>query len=125
MTLLTLPRASIPLVDAKGNISREWFRWASDATARMGGVEGLGTEELTLSQFEDAGIEEAKHSIYRLSDDMGQLPPAVHVLADTDLTPPAVHVQTTPDAGPGIEELRAQVAELAKAVQALQQGLTA
>ena len=111
MTLLTLPRAQIPLIDAGGRISREWYRWASDATVRMGGVDGASTDDLTLSQFEDAGIEEHKLALYRLTDDVGQSPTVAQAV-------------TVDDVGVGIEELRAQIAELTKAVEALQQGMT-
>lgn len=111
MTLLTLPRASIPVIDSKGYMSREWYRWATDATARMGGVEGASTDDLNVSQFEDAGIEEAKAGLYRMADEFGQVPPAAPMAADR---PPE----------PEIESLRAEVAELRKAIEALQQGIT-
>ena len=110
MTLLTLPRASIPVIDSKGYMSREWYRWATDATSRMGGVEGAGTDDLTLSQFEDAGVEELKQSLFRLSDAGMQGPPIIE-------TPVGQECQK-----PGLEELRARVDELTKAVEALQQG---
>lgn len=101
----------MPLAGEKP-MSREWYRWAYDITQRVGGVTGASTEDLALSQFEDAGIEEARHSVFRLADEIGQAPPmAEHVIAE--------------DQAPLIEELRAQVAELTKAVEALQQGLTA
>lgn len=111
MTLLTLPRASIPVIDSKGYMSREWYRWATDATARMGGVDGASTDDLTLSQFEDAGIEEHKLALYRLADDVGQSPTSAHAIPADDV-------------GGGVEELRARIAELTKAVEALQQGMT-
>ena len=111
MSLVTLPRAGMP-VAGTATISREWYRWAYDITQRVGGVTGAGTNDLTLSQFEDAGIEEHKHALYRLTDDVWQMPPMV------EMSP-------ADDQAPLIEELRAQVAELTKAVEALQQGLTA
>ena len=111
MSLVTLPRAGMP-VAGTATISREWYRWAYDITQRVGGVTGAGTNDLTLSQFEDAGIEEHKHALYRLTDDVWQMPPRV------EMSP-------ADDQAPLIEELRAQVAELTKAVEALQQGLTA
>lgn len=111
MSLVTLPRAGMPLAGT-ATISREWYRWAYDITQRVGGVTGAGTNDLTLSQFEDAGIEEHKHALYRLTDDLWQMPPMV------ELSPADDQAQI-------IEALRAQVAELTKAVEALQQGLTA
>ena len=111
MTLLTLPRAQIPLVDGKGQVTREWFRYFSDLTSRAGGVDGSGSEDLTLSQFEDAGIEESKAAIYRLSDDVGQLPPAV--------------AQQIEDLTTAVGELEAVVSTLRQAIQDLQQGVSA
>jgi hypothetical protein len=123
MTLLTLPRASIPVIDSKGYMSREWYRWATDATARMGGVEGASTDDLTLSQFEDAGIEEHKLGLFRLTDDIGQLPLTPQTAEQDDVSPPVVQAMPVDDVGNGIDGLRAQIAELTKAVEALQQGM--
>lgn len=109
MSLLTLPRASIPVIDANGYMNREWYRWASDATARMGGVEGTGTDDLSLSQFEDAGIEEAKQGIYRLVDEIGQLPPIVVEQIE------ALETETA--------QLREAVAALMRMVQDMQEGI--
>ena len=96
MTLLTLPRASIPVIDSKGYMSREWYRWATDATSRMGGVEGAGTDDLTLSQFEDAGAK--SHSV-GMANQIHRLSHAVwrhqhrHILTDRN--------QSVTDAVPG------------------------
>ena len=72
MSLVTLPRAGMPLAGT-ATISREWYRWAYDITQRVGGVTGSSTEDLTLSQFEDAGIEELKLGIYVLRDQIDSL----------------------------------------------------
>lgn len=106
MSLLTLPRAQVPLVDAKGQITREWYRWATDATKRMGGVEGSSTDDLTLSQFEDAGIEETKQAVYRVADELGQMPVSL---------PQQIEDLTTT-----VDELQALVATLFQAIQDLQ-----
>jgi len=106
MSLLTLPRAQIPLADERGFVTREWYRYFSDATARMGGVDGSGSDDLTLSQFEDAGIEESKQAIYRLADEIGQQPPSI---------PQQIEDLTTV-----LGELQAQIAVLSQAVQDLQ-----
>ena len=108
MSLLTLPRAQIPLVDANGQMTREWYRLMNDLVARAGGIDGSSSEDLTLSQFEDAGIEEAKQGAFRLADELGQLPPAVSVLIEAQQTE--------------ISDLREAVAALARAIQDIRQG---
>ena len=74
MSLLTLPRKGIALSDADGTISAEWYRWAHDVTGRAGGVSGVGTTDLLLSQFEDAGVEETKLALEILARSMEQAP---------------------------------------------------
>jgi hypothetical protein len=112
----------------------------------LGGTTGVTTADLAVSSFEDAGIEENKIEIFRISDDAGQVPPVppqmeqlrnddsaqvpppqVHQLDDSagQVPPPLQVQQADDDVSPGIEDLRAQVAELRKAVTALQQGITA
>ena len=63
MSLLTLPRAQIPLVDANGQVNREWYRYFNDLTKRAGGVDGSSSEDLTLSQFEDAADRIKSHAV--------------------------------------------------------------
>lgn len=108
MSLLTLPRAQIPMVDASGQVNREWYRYFTDLTKRAGGVDGSSSDDLTLSQFEDAGVEEVKQGAFRLADELGQLPPAVSVLIEAQQTE--------------ISDLREAVAALARAIQDMQQG---
>lgn len=119
MANITAPRNGIPIGWAmvggqkvQVEVHPEYLRWFESLTGRVGGVTGAGTNDLALSQFEDAGIEEHKHAMFRLTDDMGQFPPVVEM--------PAIDDQPS-----GVEELRALVAELTKAVEALQQGMTA
>lgn len=107
MSLLTLPRAQIPLVDANGQVNREWYRYFSDLTKRAGGVDGSSSEDLTLSQFEGAGIEESKQAGFRLADEVGQLPPLMAV----------IEAQQTE-----ISDLREAIAALAQAIQDIRQG---
>ena len=132
MTTVTPPRNGIPIGIASIGGQRvlvevhpEYLRWFEGLTGRVGGVTGSSTNDLTVSQFEDAGIEEHKHALFRLADDSGQHMPHAEALPYEDMTPPVVYMHPADDVGPGVEELRAQVAELTKAVQALQQGLTA
>lgn len=85
MSLVTLPRAQIPLTLNGNAISSEWYRWAHDVTIRAGGVTGSSTDELTLMQFEDAGIEEMRLDVFSLRDEMRQAPPVVVMPADDQL----------------------------------------
>ena len=110
MSLVTLPRAGMP-VAGTATISREWYRWAYDITQRVGGVTGAGTDDLSLSQFEDAGIEEARHAIFRLADEVGQAPKN------------QTH-QTQEDLETQINDLRETVAALAQIIRDIQEGLT-
>lgn len=109
MTLLTLPRAGIPLVSGD-RVSPEWYRFFHDLTARAGGVTGAGTDDLSASAFEDAGIPEQQAQIYALSDAVFQAPAAV---AASVAQEPALE---------RVAALEAQVAELTKALEGLQQG---
>lgn len=68
---VTLPRMDIP-VAAGQPMQSEWYRWAFDITARVGGVSGQSTTDLAESQFEDAGIEEIRLGVFKLADEFGQ-----------------------------------------------------
>ncbi len=129
MSLVTLPRAGMPLIGDKP-MSREWYRWAHDITERVGGVGGIGNDELEMAQFEDAGIEELKFSIYRLADEFAQGPvlgaddwsAMLGKLADeTNLAPAAVFEQIE-QLTTEVNQLRDQVAVLMQSLQDLQQG---
>ena len=50
-----------------------WYRyWANGIYDRIGGAVGSSTDDLSASQFEDAGIEEAKALIYANHDAISQ-----------------------------------------------------
>lgn len=147
------PRNGIPIGLARiggqtvyVDVHPEYLRWFDSLVFRLGGTTGATTADLAVSSFEDAGIEENKLEVFRLSDEAGQVPPqpplepqlfndgAAQVppqqfqQPDDDaahLPPPAQLQAVDDDVSPGIEDLRAQVAELQKAVKALQQGMTA
>ena len=74
MTVLTIPRNGIALLDVNGGMSSEWYRWAHDITSRAGGVNGVGTTDLLLSQFEDAGVEEVKAAFEIFTRSLEQAP---------------------------------------------------
>lgn len=147
------PRNGIPIGVARiggqtvyVDVHPEYLRWFDSLVFRLGGTTGSTTTDLAVSSFEDAGIEENKLELFRLSDEAGQVPPQppfepqlfnddsaqappqqFHQPEDyAGHSPPPLQVQAVDDdVSPGIEDLRAQVAELQKAVKALQQGLTA
>ena len=121
MSILTIPRNGIALLDVNGGMSAEWYRWAHDITGRAGGVSGSSTTELSLSQFEDAGIEEAKATLYRSVQDAGQVPIAFSPAAVDDQLPPPITQLAADDLLAQVQALTDQLSELAKAVQSLQQ----
>lgn len=51
MSILTIPRAQIPLVDARGQVTREWYRALQTLAERAGGVEGLSTTDVDAGSF--------------------------------------------------------------------------
>jgi len=107
MTYVTLPRAGMPLTGDL-TISREWYRWARDITERSGGVAGASSNDLSLSQFEDAGIEEVKLGLYRLTDEVNSQPQPAQTQID----------QLTTE----VNQLRDCVAVLMQSLQDMQQG---
>jgi ABC-type transporter Mla subunit MlaD len=111
MSKLTLPRAGIPLISGD-RVSPEWFRFFHDLNERVGGVSGSSNDDLAASQFEDAGIEETKALLARVADAAAQVPPHEQaiVLALESLVSE-------------VEEMRGQLRELTKAIEALQQGM--
>ncbi len=116
MSTITLPRSDIPLTqDSAGTPSRDWYRWARDVTARVGGVTGASTNDLAESAFEDAGIEEIKALTFAVSDAAGQVPAAPDVLA--------LLVADNQRLSGEVEELRGVINELWKFVQDARQGV--
>ena len=76
MANVTPPRNGIPIGTARIggqmvsiDVHPEYLRWFESLTTRVGGVMGASTTDLTLSAFEDAGIEEQKAALFRLADD--------------------------------------------------------
>ena len=90
-----------------------WFRYLSQALFdRVGGALGVSTEDLALSQFEDAGIEETKALVYSAIDAAGQVDKSLSAEV-------AILREREPiDQGP---ELRAEIAELKARIKALEQ----
>lgn len=85
MSAVTLPSSRIPLTANGDAVSVEFYRWMHDITQRVGGVAGPGTEDLALSQFDDAGIEETKEALLEASDAVLQLPLLEALIDDAGL----------------------------------------
>lgn len=116
MTTITLPRADVAMADlTNGSPSRDWYRWARDITARVGGVTGVSTNDLAESSFEDSGVEENKAMIFAVADAAGQVPAGPDLLA--------VLVADNQRLSGEVEELRGVVNELWKFVQDARQGV--
>lgn len=118
MGILTQPQARIPIgwATVAGQrvaveIDPEWMRYLSTLTERSGGITGVSTTELTEMAFDDAGVEESKAMLYAMADSAGQVPAIVSQQLEDVLT--------------DLADTRAQVAELAKTIQDMKQGLAA
>lgn len=82
MATLTPPRANIPIgwvtIGGKrlpASIDPEWLRYlANSLFERGGGTQGSGTTDLETAAFEDAGIDDLKAAVAKLSDEASQLP---------------------------------------------------
>lgn len=82
---VTAPRAGVPIgyVNIGGKrvpveVDPEYLRYFSDMLVRVGGVTGPGTIDLTISQFEDAGIAEQQAEFYSFVTSVGQGPSGLH-----------------------------------------------
>ncbi len=108
MTIVTIPRATVPISGA-APISAEWYRWAHDITQRVGGPTGASSNDLSLSQFEDAGTEETKTQVVAVLHELRQLP--------------VVEIAQTVEALEGLlGGLLDQITQLRSEVEALKQG---
>ena len=94
MANVTIPRNGIPIgfVSVSGqrlpvDIHPEYLRAFSSLTERVGGVIGPSTDDLALSQFEDAGIEEVKAQTASLRDEFWQSPPSSPTASGTMFRP--------------------------------------
>lgn len=72
MTKVTLPRYGVALTARGDQPSAEFYRWMHDITERVGGALGTGTDDLSVSQFEDAGIEETKAAVNAITELVAQ-----------------------------------------------------
>ena len=135
MTLLTIPRATIPLLADDGvSISPEWYRCIRDLSERVGGVSGVGTDDLDRSAFEDAGIEEVKAWAYSAQDEQRQNASDAESIRAQLFTlqksasddqwprPQLVEQEVVTQLVSDIASLQAQMFVLQKSIESLQQG---
>lgn len=126
---VTMPRADIPFMlempDGSLRNNPEWIRLLTELLGRAGGTTGPGTEDLTVSQFEDAGIEETKAGLSTARDEFGQLPRIETTALDGDQLPPALQFVPTEDASGGVSALREELDALRVRVASLEQGTSA
>ena len=92
-----------------GFITREWYLFLQGVFDRIGGSTGESMTDLAVAQFEDAGIEELKASLFASVQDSAQAPPAVALMPYEDLLLMR------------IDGLQDQIAEMTKTVQDLMQ----
>jgi hypothetical protein len=94
-------------------VSSEWFTYLTqELFVRAGGTIGSSTTDLSVSQFDDAGIPE-------LSAEMA----AIH--AEFRVIPQHLHEPTTILQGDEVSELRARVDVLEAELKGIKQGLSA
>lgn len=110
MSIVTIPKANMP-IDQAGNLpSVAMYRWMHDITQRVGGPAGSGINDLEIAQFEDAGIEEAKALLYAVTDHFNSAPP--------NTSPPAAEELETQ-----VSALNAQLQAALQRIEALEQGV--
>ncbi|MEI6282729.1 MAG: hypothetical protein WCP82_08455 [Alphaproteobacteria bacterium] len=131
MTNVTQPRSGIPvgLVSIAGQMAEvelhpEFRRFFESIYNRIGGATGSGSNDFSLSQFEDAGTEETKWMLAAARDEFGQAPPDADMPADDAGQFVAQAAPWPDDASGELAALRAEVDALRQIVQALQQGST-
>lgn len=131
MSILTQPQARIPVGYAMVNgvrvpveIDIEWARFLFTLAERAGGITGSSTTELSTEAFEDAGIEEAKAALYALADSFAQAPLTVFEQGESLGQAPLTITEQVESIACDVASLSAQIAELTKAVQGIQPGLS-
>lgn len=134
MALLTQPQARTPIgwATVAGQriaveVEPEWMRYLFTLDERAGGVSGVSTTELSEEAFDDAGVEEIKAIGYAMADAAGQVPIGSFsgdALADAMSQIPVAFIEQIENVLTELADTRAQVAELIKTIQDIQQGLT-
>lgn len=123
MSALTRPPARIPLAGPDGLITREWYRYFDEVSVRLGAASGSGTDDLTTSAFEDAGIEETKAGLYALRDEIMAAPVATPLGYGYEIgaAPQYEPISPQDELMADLHSLRAEVDLLRQQVRDLQQ----
>ena len=108
-----------------GMITREWYLFLQGVFDRIGGATGASSSDLNASLFEDAGSGETNAMLFNVDQAFGQLPPAVALPVSEqgfDQAPPDAPLPPVDILLSELAELRSQVAELRKELDAVKQG---
>lgn len=101
----------VPLIDQRtGLITREWYLFFQGVFDRIGGANGPSTTDLSSSLFEDAGSGETNALLFTAEQAFSQIPPML------DSAPVEILLAE-------LAELRDQVSELRKELDAVRQGI--
>lgn len=119
---LTPPRVQI--VDAKGMITKEWFRFFLTLFNRVGGSVAPSNTDLTESLPEDAGVEETKAWLYRLADELSVVPAPAQYIPPDDVSPLYVAPQMDQDIETRVNALAAELDAIRTQMNDLKQGVT-
>lgn len=103
----------IPLVDAQGLMTAPWQRYIQQITIRVGGTTGPSIPDVT---------KQITSAVAGVLNDLGQDPaPIPAEPVSDDLAPAqAAYIAERIDPAPGYEDLRAQLTEALKRIEALE-----
>jgi hypothetical protein len=131
-----IPLFSVPPIDAKtGQWSRPWLLFLQTLWERTGSAQGVSTDDLNTSLFDDSGVEELKAQFYGLGDALftappnqlvgfgdDQTPPSIPALLPDDQSQPSIPPAPLDDPSSRIEALEALVQRLQTDIEAIRQG---
>lgn len=120
MSIVNGYRAQIPWVDTRtGLLTYEAQRFLNQVFVRIGGPEGQTNTELVVDQYDDAGIEEMRHSMYGIERMFGSEPPPTPQIEHQEEGPPGPFFMAEDNSSARIEALEALVAVMAAEIQDL------
>lgn len=126
MSTISLLPPRVPIVDTRtGVMSREWYAFFQRVFDRIGGVTGVSTTDLYVSQFADAGIEEMKHEIEGDRNQFDSLPPQTQIPQDDSPVNDAVLqelLQKQTELESRLVQMQDELAEVTKELNSIRQG---
>jgi hypothetical protein len=131
-----IPLFNVPPIDPRtGQWNRPWLLFLQTLWERTGGAQGVSSDDLNASLFDDSGVEELKAQFFGLGNALLALPPTIPTATSDDQTPPTSPTilpddlsrpdlqQTPPDVPSGrLEALEALVQRLQSDIEAIRQG---